>query len=114
EARGIAAVAGAIRAQRLAVGKRVLAAGIALAVGGGGAVDTAAVKHFRDARRAKRLAHLHRRRAAARGDRKILAVATAHAKGRTRACHARRGHRRLLLEAERIGEETCLWKGLAR
>src|SRR5206468_149964 len=45
----------------------------------------------------------------------ILAVATAHAKGRTRACHARRGHLRLLLvEAERIGEETGLWRGLAR
>ena len=76
------AVAGAIGAQRLAVGVGVLAVGIAFAVACDRAVDVAAIKHLGDAGRAERLAGLDRRGVAAHGQRKILAVATAHAEGR--------------------------------
>ena len=112
---GLAAVAGAIGAQRLAIGEGVFAVGIALAIAAARAVDVAAVKHLGDARRAERLAGLNRRGVAAHGQRKILAVAAAHAKGRSGACDARRRRRMgWLIEAERIGEEIGLRRGLPR
>ncbi len=103
------AVAGAVGAQRLAIGEGVFAVGIALAIARGRAVDVAAVKHLGDARRAERLAGLNRRGVAAHGQRKILAVAASHAEGRSGTRDARR-RRRLgwLIEAERIGEEVRL------
>src|SRR6202035_4357384 len=59
-----------------------------------------------------RLAHLDRRGAAAHGERKIPAVAAAHAKGRAgAACDDRARWRRGLL-VERIGEEIGLRRGL--
>src|SRR6185436_15720336 len=73
------AVAGAVGAQRLAIGVGVFAVGIALAIARGSAVDVAAVKHLGDARRAEGLAGLNRRGVAAYGQREIFAVAASHA-----------------------------------
>ena len=85
-----------------------------LAIGRRGVVDIAAVIDFCRARRAERLAHLRRRRGAARGDRKILAVAAAHAKGGAGACDTRRSRRRRhRIVAIGICKETGLRRGLA-
>ena len=78
-----------------------------------GAIDAAAEEDLCGARRAKRLAHLNRRRIAA-GERKILAVAAAYAKRRSGIrCHGARRRRGLLVEAKWIGEEVRLRRGLA-
>ncbi len=61
----VAAVAGAVGAQRLAIGEGVLAVGVALAIAADALVDVAAEIDLRDAGRAERLAHLSRRRVAA-------------------------------------------------
>ena len=110
------AVAGAVGAQRLAIGIGVFAVGIALAIACGSAIDVAAVEDLGDARRAECLAGLNRRGVAAHGQRKIFAVAASHAEGRSGARDARRwrwcGWR--LIDAERIGEEIRLRGGLPR
>src|SRR5439155_20035811 len=109
---GIATVAGAVGAQRLAIGEGVFAVGVALAIARIRAIDAAAEEDLCGGCRTKRLAHLNRRRMTA-GQRKILAVAVAHAKRRPGArCHRAR-RRGLLVEAERIGKEICLPRALA-
>ena len=90
EAGGIAAVAGAVGAQRLSIGKGVFAVGITLAGRARGAVDVAAEEDLGRAGRTKGLAHLDRRSVAAR-QRKILAVAASHAKSGTAAGGTGRG-----------------------
>src|SRR5262249_11260581 len=97
EPAGILAVAGAVRTQRLAIGERILAVGVALAIGGSGVVDIAAEIDFCGTRRAEGLAHLRRRRVATRGHREIFSVAAAHAKGGSGAGDARRWRRCALL-----------------
>src|SRR5207244_2279904 len=86
--------------QRLAVGEGVLGFRIALAARRGGAIDGAAEIDFCGAGWAKRLAHLGRAGAAARGHRKVFPVAAAHAErwpgaGRRDRARSRRGLRRI-------------------
>src|SRR5437667_8299189 len=98
---------------RLAIGEGVFAVGVALAIARIRAIDAAAEEDLCGGCRTKRLAHLNRRRMAA-GQRKILAVAAAHAKRRPGArCHGSRRRRGLLVEAERIGKEVRLPRALA-
>src|SRR5207344_649330 len=108
EAHGVAAVASAVGAQRLAVNEGVFAVGITLAGRGRGIVDAAAEENLGGARRTKRLAHLHRRRAATR-QRKILAVAAAYAICGSAARGGRPGRGWLVL-TEWIGEKVRLWR----
>ena len=99
----VAAVAAAALDQPLAIDEGVLQAGVAAAVGGRGGFDIAAGVDFRLRRRAQGVANLGRRRIrAARvpAERKIAAVAGAHAIGDLRAAVARRY--RLTIEAGKI------------
>ncbi len=89
EPRWVAAVAGAVGAQRLAIGEGILAVGVALAGGRCGAVDMAAVIDLGRARRTERLAELRRRCVAAHRQRKIFANAAAHTTSGPGTRHAR-------------------------
>ena len=80
EARRIAAVAGTVGAQRLAIAEGIFALRITLAVAGQRAVDGAAEENLGRACRTERLAHLNRHCIAAR-EREIPAIAAPHAKG---------------------------------
>src|SRR5439155_18989681 len=83
---GIAAVAGAVGAQLLAIDEGVFTVGVTLAVHAIGAVDAGAEEDLGRARRTESLAHLGRRRAAAQ-QRKISSVAASHAEGWAGARH---------------------------
>ena len=104
---GIVAVAGTVGAQRLPIGKGVFAIGVAFAACGIGVVDAGAEEHFGRARRTEGLARLPRRGGAAH-QRKIFAVATAHAEGRPRACDNRARRRWLRIIVEKIAEKRVL------
>ena len=114
EAGGIAAVAGAVRAQRLAIGEGVFAVGIALAIAGGRAIDGAAEEDL-----GRRLpdktpgtsepASRCRAPSAENTCRRSCARKMPARSRRWRRARRRRG---LLVEAERIGEEIRLRRGL--